>query len=535
MKTSLRMTIALVVLLAIASLAQAQQKESSQVAPNPLVRLLQSKGVITEQEAAVISQASSPAESEQRLARLLLSKGIISQQEYDQTVLALGAASAPSDPRALRAITADARITDPPIEKASPPPGERDAGEARAAQPQAQTEGAMTTVSKTPVKIYGSILFNASYVDRGANTNDIPLFALRRDTSNDQNHQNFNMTARQTRFGLRYEGKIFEDAKLTGVFEFDLLGGKPAFANGVNFDIFRVRLAYGRVDWANDSLEAGQDWAVFSPLNPTTLASYAIPGFSTSGNLWNRMPQIRYEHREGKGTKFIITAAVLDPNAGDNSGNPAARVIGLGERGALPAFETRLGFTTPSHGKESSAGVSGHYSRLRGLISTLGGVGPGGVIGIFRLAPIDSYGVSGDANVWLSSGFRVTGELFHGRALGIFSGNIAQSTVAISNRPRGINSTGGWAELHAEAPTGYQGGLKNFSANFGYGIEDNRNEDLLAGIRNRNQTYMINAQYKFSPNFTTALEYRRVLTDYFRQPFADQRLNWYNLAFLYSF
>lgn len=537
MKTLLRLMIGLTVLLALASLAQAQQRESSQITPSPLVRLLQSKGIITEQEAAMISQAPTPIESEQRLAKLLLSKGIISQQEYDQTVLAVEDASASSGSIDPRVITAEVRVEDRHAMISSRESGEIAAKEAGAVLPQTQPEGAMTTVSKMPVKIYGSILFNANYVDRGANTNDIPLFAQRRDASNDQDHQNFNMTARQTRFGLRYEGKIFEDAKLTGVFEFDLLGGKPAFANGVNFDIFRVRLAYGRIDWAKDSLEAGQDWAVFSPLNPTTLASYAIPGFSTSGNLWNRIPQIRYEHREGKESKFIFTAAVLDPNAGDNAGNPAARLIGLGERGALPAFETRIGFTTPSHGKESSAGVSGHYSRLRGLIGTLGAVpvGPGGVTGDFRLASIDSYGVSGDANIWLFSGFRVTGELFHGRALGIFSGNIAQSAVVVGGRPRGINSTGGWAELHGEAPTGYQGSLKNFSANFGYGIEDNRDQDLIAGIRERNQTYMINWQYKFSPNFTFAQEYRRVLTDWFRQPFADQKMNWAGLAFLYSF
>jgi hypothetical protein len=510
MKMLLRLGIALMLPLALASPAEAQQKESSQITPSPLVRLLQSKGVITEQEVVMITQAASPAETERRLGKLLLSKGIISQQEYDQTISAPGAAARPYEPIASRVITAEVRVSQPP-----------------AVQPQTQAEGAMTTVSKIPVKIYGSILFNANYVDRGANTNDIPLFAQRRDTSPDQNHQNFNRTARQTRFGLRYEGKVFEGAKLTGVFEFDLLGGKPAFANGVKFDIFRLRLAYGRIDWANDALEAGQDWAVFSPLNPTTLASYAIPGFSTSGNLWNRIPQIRYEHREGKEAKFIFTTAVLDPNAGDSAGNPAARVIGLGERSALPAFQTRLGFTRPSHGKESSAGVSGHYSRLLGVT--------GNPAGTVRRSPIDSYGVSGDVNVWLSSGLRVTGEVFRGRALGIFSGNIAQSTVVIGGRARGINSTGGWAELHGEAPTGYQGSLKNFSSNFGYGIEDNRDEDLIVGIRERNQTYMMNGQYKFSPNFTFALEYRRVLTDWFRQPFADQKLNWASLAFLYSF
>jgi hypothetical protein len=501
------------VLLALASLTAAQQNRT-EPALNPLVRLLQSKGIITEQEAAMVSGASSPAESELRLVKLLLSKGLISQEEYDKT-----ASAYKPDPQPVTTTSA-----------AKPTPEAIPAKQATQAKPaQAQIEGPMTTVSKIPVKIYGNILFNANYVDRGANTIDIPLFAQKRGTPSDQNHQNFTATLRQTRFGLRYEGNIFKDAKLTGVFEFDLLGGKPAFANGIDFDIFRLRLAYGRVDWANDSLEAGQDWTVFSPLNPTTLASYAIPGFSTSGNLWNRIPQIRYEHRAaiGEKSKFIFTTALLDPNAGDNTGNPAARVIGLGERSALPAFEMRLGFTAPSHGKESSAGISGHYSRLLGV--------PGNPTGTTVRSPIDSYGISGDFNAWLASSVRVTGEVFHGRALGIFSGNIAQSAVVINGRARGINSTGGWAELHAEAPTGYEGPWKKFSANFGYGIEDNRDEDLIVGTRKRNQAFMINGQYRFSPSFTFALEYRQVRTDFFKQSFANQVLSWVSLAFLYSF
>jgi hypothetical protein len=392
-----------------------------------------------------------------------------------------------------------------------------------------RTEGSVTSTSKFPVKIYGSLLLSANHLDKGSNTIDIPLFAQPRGAAADQNHSNYNMTVRQSRFGLRYERNVSQDARLSGVFEFDLLGGKPAFANGVDFDILRLRLAYGRVDWANDSLEAGQDWAIFSPLNPTTIASYAIPGFSTSGNLWNRLPQIRYEHRMAVGEKsrVIFAGAILDPNAGDNAGNPATRLVGLGERGSMPAYETRLGFTAASHGKESSGGVSLHYSRLLGV--------PGNPAGTTARSPIDSYGVSGDWNLWLSSSLRVSGEAFHGRALGIFSGNIAQAAVVIGGRARGINSTGGWIELHGEARPGYEGPWKKFSANFGYGIENNRDQDLLVGSRARNQTYMVNGQYRLTPNFTLALEYRPVLTDYFRQAAANNKLNWVNLSFLYTF
>jgi hypothetical protein len=512
----------LFLILVIATQVFAQQDTGS--LKTPLVRLLQSKGIITEQEAAMISEATSPAQAERRLAELLLSKGLITRQEYDQATNL--AAVTPIDSASPRVLAAGAHIENTePVKPARPAAGTPAANAGSVAQ--SQPQGDVTTSSKFPLKIYGSILFNANYVDRGANTIDIPLFPQKRTVSEDQDHQNFNTTLRQTRFGLRYEGSIFDDAKLTGVLEFDLLGGKPAFANGVNFDIFRLRLAYGRIDWKKNSIEAGQDWAVFSPLNPTSLASYAIPAFSTSGNLWIRMPQIRYEHREGEKSKFIFTAALLDPNAGDSVGNPAVRVIGLGERGSLPAFEMRLGFTRSTHGKESSAGVSGHYSRLLGV--------PGNPTGTTVRSPIDSYGVSGDANVWLSSGFRLAGEVFHGRALEIFSGDVAQTPVVIGGRARGINSTGGWVELHAEAPTNYQGTLKNLSANFGYGIEDNRDQDLLVGIRKRNQAYMINGRYNFTPNFASALEYRRILTDWFREPASNQNLNWVGLSFLFSF
>jgi hypothetical protein len=511
------------IVIAFAIHTPAQQRENG-TSVSPLVRLLQSKGIITDQEAARISDASSASQADRQLAELLLSKGVITREEYAQTLVALGASSTASDSSAPPTITTAAHVIPAPAE-----PG-RPATEA-AAKPtsvaQAQPQGDVTTQSKLPVKIYGNILLNTTYGSHGSNTIDIPLFAQKRTVSADQNHQNFTATLRASRFGLRYETKIFDDAKLTGVFEFDLFGGKPAFANGIDSDIFRLRLAYGRIDWKKNSLEAGQDWAVFSPLNPTSLSGYGIPAFSTSGNLWNRIPQIRFEHREGDKSKFIFTTALLDPNAGDSAGNPAARVIGLGERGSLPAFEARMGFTTPAHGKETSAGVSGHYSRLLGE--------PGNPAGTTVRSPIDSYGVSGDANVWITSGLRFTGEVFHGRALGIFSGNIAQSTIVIAGRARGINSTGGWIELHGEAPTGYQGSLKNFSVNTGYGVEDNREQDLVVGARERNQTFLVNGQYKFSPNFTFALEYRHVLTDWFREPLSNQRLNWAGMSFLYSF
>ncbi len=89
-KKTLHLLLVIIAILALAGSAVAQQaapQQTNQKAPaNPLLRVLQAKGILTEEEATMIGAASSPAESEQRLAKLLLSKGIITQADYEQTV-----------------------------------------------------------------------------------------------------------------------------------------------------------------------------------------------------------------------------------------------------------------------------------------------------------------------------------------------------------------------------------------------------------------------------------------------------------------
>ena len=65
MKRSLRLILSVVLL---STPALAAQDDRAQPMPSPLVRLLKSKGIITEQEAAQIDDGSPSAESERRLA-----------------------------------------------------------------------------------------------------------------------------------------------------------------------------------------------------------------------------------------------------------------------------------------------------------------------------------------------------------------------------------------------------------------------------------------------------------------------------------
>src|SRR5260370_14236072 len=100
----------------------------------------------------------------------------------------------------------------------------------------------------------------------------------------------------------------------------DFFGGKAALGNGISMDLLRLRLAFGRLDWTNFALEAGQGWAVFAPLNPTSLASFAIPALSGPGNPWIRSPQFRAELPNSlTGTNVAhLQLAATDPDVGDS-------------------------------------------------------------------------------------------------------------------------------------------------------------------------------------------------------------------------
>src|SRR6202030_4647786 len=78
--------------------ALAQSQNSSENSATPLVRVLQAKGILTAEEVAQLSQASSASDADSRLAKLLLSKGIISQADYNQMLgdPSVVAASSPS-------------------------------------------------------------------------------------------------------------------------------------------------------------------------------------------------------------------------------------------------------------------------------------------------------------------------------------------------------------------------------------------------------------------------------------------------------
>src|SRR5205823_7110911 len=87
----------------------------------------------------------------------------------------------------------------------------------------------VTTQNKFPLTVYGTILANAFSNTSLTNIQDIPLFNAKQGSDPLGNDKSFGMTARQSRFGMRYQGAHVAGAQVNGQLEFDLTGGKAAF------------------------------------------------------------------------------------------------------------------------------------------------------------------------------------------------------------------------------------------------------------------------------------------------------------------
>lgn len=355
-----------------------------------LARILASKGTISAAEFSAVESAPA-AGRVGALAAILQRKGVLTEAELAQ----FRGAAAPAP--------AVAAVQKPP---SAPPP------------PPARTVNVPVTTHVGPaVSLYGTILFNAFYNTASTNIQDVPLFVSKQGTDPTGGDKNFGMTARQTRVGLRLQQSNVAGAKLSGQFEFDLFGGKTPLTNGMDMDIFRIRLAYGRLDWRHWAFEAGQDWVIFAPLNPTSFAAYAIPEFSASGNPWARLPQLRGEYTTGSAerSRFLWQFAALDPNVGDYPTTPfsTSRQPAIGERGRMPALESRVAWSDRVHDSDLTIGLSGHYGRGKNFALAENG------ISLFQ--PVDAWGVALDYTIPVTHFLNLSGEAFEGRGLGIFS------------------------------------------------------------------------------------------------------------------
>ncbi len=382
----------------------AQQQESRPSTSNPLLQLLQSKGILSAEEVSSINAASSSDDANARLGRLLVSKGLISDQEY-KTTFASPATVSVAAPAAHEAHLMEAVYHAPAVKaEPGPPP----------ALPQAKPETSSLPPGIAPLrvlpidlpkqgglipdiklgsganmKIYG--FFKATAVEDTASSggatfgsNDFPLPLLLGDTGPTSDPQ-FHIKDRSFRIGSQFEWvpKNSSNLTLTGKIEADFEGDYTNVNNrnisGVRSSQFSIRVAYVRLDTKLGGklpwfAQFGQDWALISSSLPSLLETTGV-GIGM-GTLWERQPMFKTGVQFKTGDLQIQPEfAITLPVAGTAALTDEERAR-FGERAGaesnLPGLQARLVFQFPLHHWAGVAPAqiifSGSHARVNEII-----------------------------------------------------------------------------------------------------------------------------------------------------------------------
>jgi hypothetical protein len=323
--------------------ALAQQE----TATDPLVRVLVNKGVLTAEEARVITANATPAEQRDRLAALLRDKGVISAAEFDAVRI-----TPAQETTAVKTVTADYKIDAAPKSAALPQPTPSKVIAAVAPVrllgiDAPKREGLIPDIklgAGARLKLYGIFKTSLIHDSSSPQGNDFPLPLLAADTG-PNNSPEFHLRARGLRLGANFEWvDPAPKTTITGKIEFDFEGDFTR-VNNRNITSIRssqpsLRLAWVRIDRRfSDNTSAfalfGQDWSPFvSSTMPNMIENTNFGGIGY-GAAYTRIPQARFgfNHKFGgsRDFRFGPEFAIVLPAFGDLPAD-VANQLAFGER-----------------------------------------------------------------------------------------------------------------------------------------------------------------------------------------------------------
>ena len=382
----------------------AQQQDNHQATTSPLIQLLQSKGILTADEVAMVNQASSPDEANTQLARLLLGKGVISEQEY-KTTFAATAVAANGDGSAARFVPAV--LHTPQATQSSGQTGPAPPTPAPSAEPKVVPAVAPLRVlpidlpkhgglipdiklgSGANLKLYG--FFKVSAIHDTASSGgatfgsqDWPLPLLLADTGPTSDSQ-VHIKARSFRIGSQFEwvpkgSSVTVTGKVEGDFEGDYTNVNNRNISGVRSSQFGIRLAFVRLDTKVGGTlpifaEFGQDWSLIASSLPSLFETTGL-GVGM-GTLYERIPQFKVGVQFHSGDLKIQPEFAMVLPAAASSGLTDEQRARFGDRAGSesnqPGEEARVVFQFPlSHNWSGVAPaqiiVSGHHARMNEII-----------------------------------------------------------------------------------------------------------------------------------------------------------------------
>lgn len=339
--------------------------------------------------------------------------------------------------------------------------------------------------SNLDIQIYGYLKLDAAYDSSRIMNGNYAQWVERE--NDDDNDNQFNMTANESRFGVKINGPDNGAMKTSGRAEVDFYGG-----GAENKSHLMMRHAYMKLDWPDCrfNIIAGQTSDVISPLYPSTV-NYSV-GWWT-GNIGYRRPQIRltkeYDMDEQSNLKLegALTRTIgRDSLSGTDSG----------EDSGLPTIQGRASMTMPlCDAGLTTVGLSGHLGEEE--YDTLTGD-----------REFQTWSINLDVTQPLRNWLSIKGELFTGENLDAYLGGIGQGvTTSGPNQYEEIGSKGGWIAAGL-------GPWDKIRFNLGGGFDYVKRANVNNGGRTMNRSIFGNMYYTLNKSTEWALEVSNWETEY---------------------
>jgi hypothetical protein len=355
------------------------------------------------------------------------------------------------------------------------------------------------------VEFTGTVLMNGFYNSARTNNSDVPVFA----DTDAVGIKGASATLRQTRLGVFVTDPAVLGGSFSGEVDVDFYGGQLAAAGNRTFPVVRLRRALGTVQWRHLQLLLGQEAPLVAERNPLSLASVGVPGFTSAGNLWLWLPQLRLTAEYGYTLRLALQGAVLAPIAGGVQG-PSLTQADSGERTARPYLQGRVRLGWGPTDDPSEVALGGHVGWIRGLDSLSGDT-------LLR-----SSAITFDARVRLGPA-ELLGEAFVGQAIAGLGGGAIGQNVGVAGAP--VRASGGWGQLNLRPRAGWMFGG-------GCGIDDPKDADVLPTGRLRNFVCEGHVHWRPPGPLVIGFEFRRLET---RHQAGEFTVNHLNLAAGYRF
>ncbi len=234
---------------------------------------------------------------------------------------------------------------------------------------------------------------------------------------------------------------------------------------------------------------AGRTGCFSLPSRPLRSPLLQIPALSYAGNLWAWTPQVRIEHRVvlSDASSLSFQGGILDNLTGDIPSDGSSRNPTWGEQSGQPAYAARISWNHLLFGQDFSLGAGGYYGRQNWDLSR------------------NVNGWTGTADLTLPIGKRLelTGAFYRGQSVAGLGGGIGQSVLvngpfgSAGTTVRGLDSTGGWAQLKFKLKSNFEiNGVFGSDNPFADELRAFTPSSLYSGTYTRNQTSIVNFIYQ---------------------------------------